>query len=170
MDTPTRPPSTDRHVVADITASVIVFSMDAKSVCLVFHKKLQMWLYPGGHLLRGEDLAQCAIREVKEETGLDVQLATHNRPAIDLPEGSHVGILANPFAILRIEDEPPYTDVVFLATADRGQQMTPNQREVDEARWVELNSLESLPMPTELPHLMKLAKRILDATLRDRPV
>src|SRR3989338_9703935 len=30
------------------------------------------WSFPGGHIEFGETIAQAAIREVKEETGLDV--------------------------------------------------------------------------------------------------
>jgi 8-oxo-dGTP diphosphatase len=33
---------------------------------------LGQWALPGGHLERFEQLHECAIREVKEETGLDI--------------------------------------------------------------------------------------------------
>ena len=31
------------------------------------------WSFPGGHVERAESFLDCAVREVKEETGLDVQ-------------------------------------------------------------------------------------------------
>lgn len=31
-----------------------------------------LWIVPGGHIERGETMRECVVREVKEETGLDV--------------------------------------------------------------------------------------------------
>ena len=35
-------------------------------------RKYPGWSFPGGHIERGESVYDCAVREVKEETGLDV--------------------------------------------------------------------------------------------------
>lgn len=53
------------------TASAFVLSPDSKSLLLIFHKKLKMWLQPGGHIeVTDSDLVESARREVCEETGL----------------------------------------------------------------------------------------------------
>jgi 8-oxo-dGTP pyrophosphatase MutT (NUDIX family) len=60
------------HEKIDFTASVfIVFK---NKVLLHKHKKLGIWLQPGGHIELDEDPNEAALREAKEETGLDVQL------------------------------------------------------------------------------------------------
>lgn len=39
---------------------------------LVHHKKYNLWMPPGGHALAREDYCETAIREVREETGIDI--------------------------------------------------------------------------------------------------
>jgi len=54
-----------------ITASGVVLSPDDQHIILIFHKKLQLWLQPGGHVeAEDKDLVSAARREVNEETGL----------------------------------------------------------------------------------------------------
>jgi 8-oxo-dGTP pyrophosphatase MutT (NUDIX family) len=53
-----------------VTASAIVISDTGAEVCLLRHKRLGIWLQPGGHLEPGEALAAAALREAREETGL----------------------------------------------------------------------------------------------------
>jgi len=53
-----------------LTASAWVRSADRARVVLVHHKKLGLWLQPGGHADGDPDLAAVARREVAEETGL----------------------------------------------------------------------------------------------------
>jgi 8-oxo-dGTP pyrophosphatase MutT (NUDIX family) len=53
-----------------VTASGIV--VGARGVVLHRHRLLHRWLQPGGHLEPGESPEEAVLREVVEETGLDV--------------------------------------------------------------------------------------------------
>ena len=55
--------------------SVIVINAE-KQILLVRHRKgqRQYWVLPGGRLEYGEAFNECGIREIKEETGLDVEI------------------------------------------------------------------------------------------------
>jgi 8-oxo-dGTP pyrophosphatase MutT (NUDIX family) len=53
-----------------VTSSAIVLAADGSGVLLHRHKRLGLWLQPGGHVDAGEGLAAAAVREAVEETGL----------------------------------------------------------------------------------------------------
>lgn len=54
--------------------SVIIVN-EKEEILLVQHKKGNRlyWVLPGGRIEYGEDFATCAVRELKEETNLDIE-------------------------------------------------------------------------------------------------
>lgn len=54
-----------------VTGAAIV--VGARGTILLRHRRLGIWLQPGGHLEPGESPAAAALREAGEETGLDVR-------------------------------------------------------------------------------------------------
>lgn len=74
------------HEKIDFTSSIYIVQ-DGK-VLLHKHKKLGIWLPPGGHIELDEDPNQAALREAKEETGLDVEIIGNPRLAEAPKDGS----------------------------------------------------------------------------------
>lgn len=73
------------------TTAVFLLSDEAKPrVLLVDHKKLKVWMPPGGHVDQDENPFDGAIREVMEETGLDI------RPHIGTPKRESPTVLSFP--------------------------------------------------------------------------
>lgn len=66
-------PCNEENGLIHVTASAIVVSDAGDKVALHLHKRLNMWLQPGGHIDAGESPAQAALREAIEETGLPVR-------------------------------------------------------------------------------------------------
>ncbi len=56
-----------------VTGSGVV--VGPRGVLLLRHKRLGIWLQPGGHIDPGETPWDAALRESREETGLDVSFA-----------------------------------------------------------------------------------------------
>ena len=84
-------------MIRHFTATGFVINSDA--TLLHWHHRVKAWLPPGGHIEPNEDPVQAVLREVKEETGLDVQII----PTQTTPEISNLGQVAAPRTIL-VED------------------------------------------------------------------
>ena len=91
--TSSMPTPTTRH----FTATGFVVHRD--STLLHWHKKVQEWLPPGGHVDPNEDPVQTTLREIKEETGFDVEII----PTHEEVEISNLEQVAAPHSIM-IED------------------------------------------------------------------
>jgi 8-oxo-dGTP pyrophosphatase MutT (NUDIX family) len=70
LRTTANPLHRSQYTPGHITSSALVLSADAQSVLLIWHRKLKMWLQPGGHIEADLDPFQAAIRETAEETGI----------------------------------------------------------------------------------------------------
>ena len=75
------------------------FVVNGDATLLHWHHRVQAWLAPGGHVEPNEDPVQAVLREVKEETGFDVELIPTQQPH----EVSNLDQVAAPRTIL-IED------------------------------------------------------------------
>ena len=69
--------------------TVAVFVVSGGKVLLHLHRKLGMWLPPGGHIEKDELPDDAAVREVYEETGIEVGLVGEKRTDVDAPVQLH---------------------------------------------------------------------------------
>jgi len=107
---------------------------------LHLHRSLKMWLPPGGHIDRDELPHIAALREVKEETGLDVELiheapTIHSDNAQELPGPRHL-LLEN------INPFHQHIDMIYFAKATSFK-VTPDLGESLDLRWFTAEDLES---------------------------
>jgi 8-oxo-dGTP pyrophosphatase MutT (NUDIX family) len=71
-------------VPGHFTASAFVLSPERDALLLILHKKLGLWLQPGGHVEPSDvTLAAAARREVAEEVGADLEPALQD-PLFDI--------------------------------------------------------------------------------------
>lgn len=76
--------------------TVTGFVIDGDSTLLHWHRKLAIWLPPGGHIDPNEDPVQAVLREVVEETGIVAEIVPH-RPSFAF---RNVTQLPTPYSII----------------------------------------------------------------------
>lgn len=143
------------------TSTAVVLN-DRLQVLLVQHKKLQVWLCPGGHIEDDEDPVHAMHREVFEETGLEVEI---------LPAAPFAGIgdgfareLPQPMFVLE-EDigrkgDHFHIDFVYACRA-LGTQAAFDPLESTGIGWFELDQLEGLEMYDNVRAVIRRAAQLL---------
>jgi len=84
-------------MIRHFTATAVVHRENG-DVLLLFHRKLNCWLPPGGHAEQDELPHEAALREIREETGLEAQLLS--APSGWVVQDEHTAALPNPLCIL----------------------------------------------------------------------
>jgi len=141
-------------ITRDFTATVFVVA-DGR-VLLLWHKKLHMWLPPGGHIDANELPDAAARREVREETGLEITL---------LQEPTAIGpvtVLARPEAILLEPIRPghEHIDLIYFARpADANKLALTASEESGEIGWFTPEQMRTLGVTSDI---LWLAERALD--------
>ena len=133
-----------------LTGSGLVVDATGERFVLVHHRKLRIWVQPGGHADGEASLARVALDECAEETGIDgLRVAA---PAIDID----VHRVAPPR-----EDPHLHYDIRFLVVAPPGAELAINHESID-GRWVGWDETDTVPIDTGTRRLAVAARQALD--------
>jgi nucleoside triphosphatase len=75
MSTLTDQKTSHRQVFPEPTVGALIVNKEGKILLTKSHKWFDKYTLPGGHIEVGETMKEAVIREVKEEVGLDVEVA-----------------------------------------------------------------------------------------------
>lgn len=114
----------------------IIIENDKKEILVIERRDNGKMGLPAGAIENGETITECIIREVKEETGLD------------LIEVEVIGISSNPTnetVKYPNGDEIQYFTIEFYATNWTGEIRVIDTNEVSKARFVDSDLVKSIP-------------------------
>ena len=128
------------------TASMGIIYDNEKGILFEKRSDNGQWCIPGGALELGESALEGLIREVKEETNLD----------ITNPEFFKVN--ANVHMVYPNTDEVYYTDIVYIIKNFNGD--LKSDKESVELKWFKPNDLPDNIMPTQIDYILDFIKII----------
>lgn len=145
------------------TASAVI--IEQLHILLIHHKRIGAWLPPGGHLEENEFPHQTAIRETKEETGLDISIISSSVPDTKDVEAF---FLPEPLTIHAVKAAEAkgifyHIDIAYLAKINdsSNKNILPTLtfgNEVNGASWVELKELAKIPLAKNVIEMVSMAK------------
>jgi ADP-ribose pyrophosphatase YjhB (NUDIX family) len=145
---PDHPPVVPGDVLRHFT--VAVFVVHQRRVLLHYHRKLGKWLPPGGHIEDNELPDEAALREVREETGVEVELVGPfglAEPPVDAPRQLIVpaGIQVEP-----IYAGHEHIDLVYFARPVGPVEIDVALAESDQVAWYGAEDLPGLGASEEI--------------------
>ena len=132
------------HIHEKIDFTVAIFVVHAGKVLLIHHRNLDRWLPLGGHIELDEDPEQAAVREAKEESGLDVELLGERPPTTE--PGTRALIAPRYLDIHRINPTHEHIGLIYWARP-KGGTVTLAPAEHHAIRWCAGEDLDQLRPP-----------------------
>jgi len=129
------------HLHEKIDFTVAIFVVRDVKVLVILHRKLGKWLPLGGHVELDEEPETAALREAREESGLDVELLGERPPTTE--PGTRALIAPRFLDIHRISDTHEHIGMIYFARPKAGA-LALAAEEHHDIRWVSSADLDTL--------------------------
>ena len=129
------------HIHEKIDFTDAIFVIQNSRVLLIHHRKLDKWLPLGGHIELEEDPEQAALREAREESGLEVELIGERPPTTE--PGTRALIAPRFLDIHRITETHEHIGMIYWARPRHGT-LTLAELEHHDLRWCSSADLDAL--------------------------
>ncbi|KIE04511.1 NUDIX hydrolase [Candidatus Jidaibacter acanthamoeba] len=126
-----------------LTASAWLLNRSGDKALLMHHAKLNSWVQPGGHCDNDPDIISVALKEAKEESGINgIELVSHTIFDIDI----------HYIPAFHTESSHNHYDIRFLLQVKSNEEVKINH-ESKELRWVSKDISE---LPTDSKSIIRM--------------
>ncbi|HSR89258.1 MAG TPA: NUDIX domain-containing protein [Candidatus Udaeobacter sp.] len=124
------------HIHDKIDFCSETFIVFKNKVLLRKHDKYKIWLSVGGHIELDEDPNQAAVREAKEEVGLDVVLHKEEGEQPELKGARNKSLIPPQFLSMhQVTSEHAHIVFIYFGTSETDQLKLSETELTDECRW-----------------------------------
>jgi 8-oxo-dGTP pyrophosphatase MutT (NUDIX family) len=134
------------HIHEKIDFTVAIFIVQNGQVLVIHHRNLKKWLPLGGHIELDEDPETAALRETREESGLEVELLGERAPTTG--PGTRALVTPRFLDIHRISDTHQHIGLIYWARPTGGE-LALSETEHHDIRWCAPADLEGLIPPMD---------------------
>ncbi len=130
----------------EFSAGGIVYKKEQDGIYVLLIRVKNRWSFPKGNIERGESKEDAALREVKEETGID---------------GEIVDFVGEEEYWYQLHGEKIHKFVYFYLMKYKGGEIQPQKEEINEAKFVKIDEAFKLLTYDTDRNLLKKAVEIL---------
>lgn len=160
-------------MIKQFSTSVVVIDqlMAEPEILFVFHRKFNRWMVPGGHVERSENPMECAVREVKEETGVVIDIISFIHR--DLKNRDSVWVMPPEYVFEQVipgsaeQEQHIHIDCVYVGVAIR-KAIEVNYRETNGVQWIPLAKVWEIDLFDGTKAIIRDIQRKIDSLFQAR--
>lgn len=139
--------------IAHMTASAIVLNADRDKILMIHHNIYNTWTWVGGHADGESDMLKLALKEAREETGIQEFIALEGIRSLDIiwvgkhmKQGRYV---------------PPHLhmNVSYVFIADDNDRLILNEQETSDIRWI---PVEEMPLYSKEEDIIYIYHKLIN--------
>lgn len=134
------------------------------------HRKMGLWLQPGGHVEHTENPWQGLVHELREETGYEIGQLRVLQPFEPLPDGVHDVMHPTPVLMTTHSPYPGHfhSDIVMAMVTDADPAGAPRPGESTQFAWVDPAQFAALPEaePDAVTIMTMIVERVADTWIQ----
>lgn len=145
------------NLIGHVTSSVIIMNTSQTKILMGYHNIYQSWGWFGGHNDGDPDCLKVAIKEAKEETGLNTFKLVSQKPI-----GMDVIYVRNHIKHGEIVPDHLHLNITYGLISDDSETLSFNENEHQGIAWFDLKDyLNHVKEPRMIPVYKKMVERML---------
>ncbi len=151
---------TRENLFGHFTSSAFIVNKERTKFLGVYHIIQDGWTYPGGHADGESDLLKVALREAKEETGIEPKVVDTNF------FGIHSGPVVSHIKRRKFVPAHIHFDFIYLMEADENLPLIYRENESKGIKWISFKDADKENFVTSIkPSILKLIDKIKEQNL-----